>query len=914
MPKPTRSRPQTRLGIELLEDRLTPANPLASADAYTITRDQTLTAAVTQGVLANDTSAGAPMRAGVFQGPAHGSLSLAVDGSFVYTPDPGFTGTDEFYYHVTDTAGGGRTLYTVDAATDQLVALDRDTGNFRIVGDIGYDMYATDIAALNGVIYAVTANHSASNPSGFALVGIDVRTGAKVSVVQLSTSNPDTLADVDGLAVVKGELLIAYIANDLSTSNIGKINLQTGHITLVQGFGGGQDFDGIGANENGILYAVNTEAYSAPLKQIIFQQFTFQPSPNVFNIRDDVLSNAIISDLAFTPFGMYAIDNGERLIHRYNSTTFVREDTFAMGFGAASFIGIDWAADGASVGKVTITVGSGPGAPAVTDVTTNEDTQTGSIVVTRGATNGPEVTHFKITNVRNGTLYKHDGATVINNGDFITVAEGTAGLKFTPAPNLNSGASMFSFDVQASTSASGAGVGDSVATATVTVTPVNDAPAFTRGADQTVPVNSGPQVVTGWAAGFSAGPGNESGQSVLAYEVIGNTNPALFAVAPTIAPDGTLSYTPATGALGSAEITIVVRDDGGISGGGANQSTPQRFTIAVTQVVVVDPPGNPLPSTPVSPVAARTVIAVGSPVGTPSQARLIDSRTGAELLRVIPFAGFSGGISVAAGDLNGDGKADLVVGAGAGGNTHVRAFDGATGAELASFLAYRGFSGGISVAVGDVNGDGFGDIVTGVGAGAPGGHVKAFNVVAHTFGGLSVVSGDAIASFFAYDGAFRGGVSVATGDVNGDGIADIITGSGPGAPNGHVKAFSGSTRTELASFYAFSGFTGGLRVSAADLDGDGAAEVVVLASGTPHVKVFGKDGSTRSSYLAYPRPGYSAFGVTTADVNRDGIAEVVTSALTGAAPQLRAFRGAGAAQIEVPFVLPDDILGGIEVG
>ncbi|VTR93766.1 Hemolysin-type calcium-binding region domain protein OS=Rhodopirellula maiorica SM1 GN=RMSM_03614 PE=4 SV=1: VCBS: FG-GAP: VCBS [Gemmata massiliana] len=495
---------------------------------------------------------------------------------------------------------------------------------------------------------------------------------------------------------------------------------------------------------------------------------------------------------------------------------------------------------------------------------------------------------------------------------------------YTPISDF-AGIDTFSYQV-----ADTNGVVGNIVTVTINVVPVNDAPTFTKGEDQAIAMNAGPQSVSGWAKGFSAGPGNESGQSVLAYEVVGNTNPALFTVAPTIAPDGTLTYT-ATGVPGTATITVVVRDSGGTANGGTDTSVPQQFSITVENAVLIEGP-NWHPEIPTAVIfqPPRTVIAVGSPAGSLALARLIDSRTGAEVLRVEPFAGFRGGISVAAGDVNGDGTADLVVGAGAGGNTHVRAFDGTTGAELANFLAYRGFNGAVSVAVGDVNGDGFGDIVTGAGAGAPGGHVKAFNVVAHAYltpayvegyvpsdGDYRpnfVVGGEEIASFLAFDSTFRGGVSVAAGDVNRDGFADIITGAGAGASNGHVKAFSGRTREQLASFSAYNGFTGGVRVSAADVNGDGVSEIVTQAVGTSHVKVFGADGSTRVSFQTYPSSGYSGFGLATADVNRDGIADIVTTGLTSGAPQLRAFRGTDVTPIELAYALPGDILGGIAVG
>src|SRR5262249_44912312 len=122
----------------------------------------------------------------------------------------------------------------------------------------------------------------------------------------------------------------------------------------------------------------------------------------------------------------------------------------------------------------------------------------------------------------------------------------------------------------------------------------------------------------------------------------------------------------------------------------------------------------------------------------------------------------------------------LVTGADAGGGPHVKVFDAQTRAEKFSFFAYSaGFLGGVRVATGDVTGDGVPDIITGAGRGG-GPHVKVFD-------GLS---GMEVRSFFAYNAAFTGGVFVAGGDVNGDGFDDIITGAGPGG-GPHVEVFSG---------------------------------------------------------------------------------------------------------------------------
>ena len=95
----------------------------------------------------------------------------------------------------------------------------------------------------------------------------------------------------------------------------------------------------------------------------------------------------------------------------------------------------------------TITVNPVADTPSVTNAYTEPAVQsTSGLVISRHSADGIEVTHFKITNIQNGILYKNDGTTTINHGDFITFAEGNAGLKFTPDSSTNNG----SFEVQAS--------------------------------------------------------------------------------------------------------------------------------------------------------------------------------------------------------------------------------------------------------------------------------------------------------------------------------------------------------------------------------------------------------------------------------------------------------------------------------
>ena len=194
---------------------------------------------------------------------------------------------------------------------------------------------------------------------------------------------------------------------------------------------------------------------------------------------------------------------------------------------------------------------------------------------------------------------------------------------------------------------------------------------------------------------------------------------------------------------------------------------------------------------------------------------------------------------MAAGDVNGDGAADLIVGAGAGGGPHVRVFSGAALpalVELASFFAYvPGFTGGVRVAVGDVNRDGRLDIVTGPGPGG-GPHVRVFS-------GAALPALVELAGFFAFTPAFTGGVYVAAGDVNGDGAAELVVGADAGG-GPHVRVFSEAglpALVERASFFAYDpAFTGGVRVAVGNVDGTGLLDIVTGPGpgGGPHVRAF----------------------------------------------------------------------------
>lgn len=198
------------------------------------------------------------------------------------------------------------------------------------------------------------------------------------------------------------------------------------------------------------------------------------------------------------------------------------------------------------------------------------------------------------------------------------------------------------------------------------------------------------------------------------------------------------------------------------------------------------------------------------------QGEMVVYRGGKQVNRFAPFdKNFKKTTAFAVADFNRDGLKEIVVAPGAGGGPQVRTFSSGGRLLSAGFFAFdKNFRGGLSLAAGDVNGDRTEEIIAAMGkGGAP--EVRIFSQ-----------SGKLLKSFFAYDKNFRGGVSLAAGDVNGDNRAEIIT--APGAGGGpHVRIFDASGRL-LGQFFAYEkNFKSGVRVTSSDLDRDGVQEIYV---------------------------------------------------------------------------------------
>jgi hypothetical protein len=248
---------------------------------------------------------------------------------------------------------------------------------------------------------------------------------------------------------------------------------------------------------------------------------------------------------------------------------------------------------------------------------------------------------------------------------------------------------------------------------------------------------------------------------------------------------------------------------------------------------------------------SEIIAATGADPATNSNLNTFDATPGATNYALFPYTNFHGGLYIATGNVNNNGFDDIVIGPGAGAGTGplVRVWDGGTTSYIHAFNAFDpSFTGGVRVAAGDVTGDGRADIVAGTGAGVPA-NVRVFNAVS-----LATER-----NFFPFGPSFTGGVFVASGDVSGDGRADIIASQDEGgAPL--VRVFDGVTLEQLFSFNAFAaGFTGGVRVAAGDVNGDGRADIIAGAGpgGAPEVRIFsGADLNVLGDFFAF-EPGFT---------------------------------------------------------
>jgi uncharacterized repeat protein (TIGR01451 family) len=510
-----------------------------------------------------------------------------------------------------------------------------------------------------------------------------------------------------------------------------------------------------------------------------------------------------------------------------------------------------------------------------------------------------------------------------------TPPAGGTGPVTATSPTLAAGASpVFTLVVKVDATA----VNGSTITNTVTAASTTTDPDAANNADTET-------TLVGTAAGLSVTKSDSpdpvvAGQNITYTIIVTNAGPSdalgvtLTDVVPAnttfvsfTSPAGWTSTTPPVGGTGpvsaaaptlaagaSATFTLVVR----VNPAAANNTL--IVNSATVAGATVDP--NPADNTATSTTTVRHVqyIAVGAALGRAPSVAVYD-QDGTEVASFLAFGPtFRGGVRVAVGDVNGDGTADIIVASGPHAAPRVKVVDGTRlaglsadeqvpgSALLGNFLAFHdGFSGGVFVAAGDINGDGRADIIASKGPGEP--RVK---VIDATRLGLREPSGRIapaalLGNYLAFQASFHGGVTSAAGDVNGDGRADVI--HGPASGVRRVKVFNGTQlnvlredgrpalTSVLANFYAYQAdFSGGVFVAADRVNADLNADIITAQGpgGEPRVKVI--DGTRANQRESDGRISPSALlareilfeesyrggtQVGAIDLDNDGLAEIL---------------------------------------
>jgi len=366
--------------------------------------------------------------------------------------------------------------------------------------------------------------------------------------------------------------------------------------------------------------------------------------------------------------------------------------------------------------------------------------------------------------------------------------------------------------------------------------------------------------------------------------------------------NGQLVHSDARGRLLS--VTAIASADGGAFGvlaAVAGDLYVQAAGFAASAddrpVVTAEPVPGVRPVAPLEPAEPERLVAVGADFGFEPRVRVYDP-TGAvrfDFLAMPPE--LTGGVRVALGDVNGDGFPDVIAGAGPGGPPLVRVFDGRTGGALASFLAFEeSFRGGVYVGSGDFTTDGLDDLVVTPDEGG-GPRVRV----------LTGIGQAVIADFFGIeDPNFRGGARAAVGDLNGDGFDDLLIGAGFGG-GPRVAGFDGralpaAVPTKLfADFFVFEPtLRNGVYLAAGDLNLDQFGDVIVGGGpgGGPRVLVLsGRDllADNRlvplANFFAGDTADRGGVRVTAKDLDADGFADIVAGSGEGAGSRVIAYVG-----------------------
>ena len=552
--------------------------PVAVIDSYTATVDTALVKGALDGVLANDTDGNKDQLTAVIVAPPAGDPAIAgdpafvfnSDGSFTYTPETGFVGTDTFTYRASDQ--GSVPLNVAVPNPDSNIAtvtIDVKPPNAAPSFSKGADQTVNEDAGAQSVANWATAiddgDQGVTQALNFVISG---NTNPGLFSVTPSVSPTGVLTytpapNANGTADITLVLHDDGGGTDTSPPQTFTINVTA--VNDAPSFTKGADQTVVEDAGAQIVPGWATAISAGPANessQTLTFSVTGNTNPGLFSAGPVVASDGT---LTYTPA---ANANGTA------SITLALQDN-----GGTANGGID-----TSVAQTfTITVNAVNNVPSFTkgaDQTVLEDA--GAQTVLGWATaiddGDPDVSQPLVFNVTNSNNSLFSVQPAVNAA--------TGNLTYTPAANAN-GTAIVTVELNDNNGTANGGVETFTQTFNITVTAVNDSPSFTISPSHTVLEDAVAQSVTNFATALD--DGDPELNQTLSFTIFSNNNPGLFSAVPAIASDGTLTYTPAANASGTATIQVQLNDGGGTSNGGVQTTTPPR-SFAITVTAVDDPP------------------------------------------------------------------------------------------------------------------------------------------------------------------------------------------------------------------------------------------------------------------------------------------------------------------------------------
>lgn len=538
--------------------------PMAHPDSYNMLEDESLVV-TTSNVLGNDVDpdAGETLTTELVSTTANGNLTFNSDGTFAYVPRRDFNGAETFTYLVRDRYNVASNVATVTINVADVN--DEPTFAASNPASVSEDAGVTEVA-----------NWASFNPGPGETQGV-------LEYEVLSVGNPNLFA-MGGWPTVSANGTLRYTP---AANNSGQATFELRVRDTGGTNNGGYDMSGtqvftinvLPVNDAPQVTTIDVPSVLEDSAQRSIPGFaTFNPGPGE---ADQVLLGYAVSNISnpslFTLAPTVAPDGTLVYTPAPNAAGTSTFTLTARDSGGTANGGLDTSSP--RVVSITIAqVNDAPSFSASAPATILEDASAQTISNWASFNSGggaaeatQAVDGYIVSNVSNAALFAA-GPSISNSGV----------LTYTPAPNA-SGSSTFTVRVRDNGGTSDGGVDTSAPQVfTINITAVNDAPSFIAATSLDGFEDAGARTLNNWAT-FNPGAG-ETGQAVSAYLITNLTNPSLFAAAPSISADGSLTYTTANNASGTSTFQVRVRDAGGTANGGVDTSPAQTITLSVAAV------------------------------------------------------------------------------------------------------------------------------------------------------------------------------------------------------------------------------------------------------------------------------------------------------------------------------------------